>query len=68
MKKYKVKISIPYSNNRWQAKIEERCIEAENLNYLIMRAATVEEYKNGARICEIWERQNDEYGSYQRIK
>ena len=51
--KYKVKVCIPCINNKWKAEIENREIEAENLNYLIMKALTVEEYKRGARIVEI---------------
>lgn len=59
MKRYKVKVCIPNSKNKWKASIEVREIEEQNVNYVIMHVLTVEEYKAGARIIEIWEQQNE---------
>lgn len=55
MKKYLVKVAIPSTKNRWEAHAEERTIEAENFNRLLMKAITVEEFRAGARIFEIEE-------------
>lgn len=52
---YDVVVSIPCTNNRWKANVEKRQIEAGNLNQVIMKALSVEEYKHGARITEVWE-------------
>ena len=62
---YIVKISIPVKRNRWQADLCRRVMNAENLNQIIMEAVTVEEYKAGARIVEVWEH-NEDY-TYSRI-
>ena len=70
MNEYVVRLSIPSNKNRWQAELVERHIEAENLNYLIMKAATVQEYKAGARIISIQEhrKSSEGYLYWERIK
>ena len=55
MKKYRVKVAIPSTENRWEARAEERTLEVENFNQMLMRAVTADELKAGARIFEIEE-------------
>ena len=55
MKKYRVKIAIPSTKNRWEAHVEERTVEVENFNQMLMKAITTEEIRAGARIFEIEE-------------
>ena len=55
MKKYLLKIAIPSRENRWEASVTERTIEAENFNQMLMRAITPDELQAGARIFEIEE-------------
>ena len=67
MKNYMVKVCIPCAHNKWQAKIEQRHIEAETLNDLVEKSFSVEECRNGARIVEVYEVLNDKYHSGHRI-
>lgn len=67
MRNYKVKVCIPSADNAWKASIEERFVTAENFNYLLMKAVTVNELKSGVRIVEIWEEQNDRYHSFMKV-
>ena len=70
MTEFVVRISIPSNKNGWEANVVERHIEAENLNYLIMNAATVDEYKRGARIISIQEhrKSSEGYLYWEKIK
>ena len=61
MKTYKINVCVPCTHNNWRAKIEERRIEAENLNDLIEKAFTVEEHKKGVRIIEVFGHHEDEF-------
>ena len=56
MKTYRIKVAIPSIKNAWAATIEERIIEAENFNYLLMKSMSIDEHKRGARIVRIEER------------
>ena len=67
MKRYVLKVCLPCNHNGWQAIIQTRQIEAEDLNDIIMRALSVAEVKRGARIIEVWEPLNDQYLSLQRV-
>lgn len=63
MKKYRVQLSVPCKNNNWQATLEERIVEAENLNCLLTNAVSIEEYKNGCKIISIYEYTGDRYNT-----
>lgn len=67
---FKIRIAIPSTKNRWEANVIEREIQAENLNQVIMKAATVEEYNAGARIISIQKQSNlrEDYYGWVRIK
>ena len=61
MNTYKVIVCVPCTHNNWQATIEKRLIEAENLNELISKATTTEEHKKGAKIIEVYEHHEDDF-------
>lgn len=68
MEKYIIKVAIPSKKNRWEANVEERYIEAENFNYMLMKAFTEEEFKAGARIVHVQRKLNDRYCSWEILK
>jgi hypothetical protein len=68
MELYRIKVAIPSIKNGWEANVEERYIEAENFNDMLMKSMSIEETARGARIIKIEREDPEKYCYWHMIK